>query len=375
MATASVPTEPSEKECSVCHEPFTEPKLLPCGHLMCRHCLLSWLKTQKDAKCPLCRGQIVEAEVRGKKSLEEIADGFPTDLAMKMVVDADRVLNKGHSCCVCEDVAATALCLTCGDMLCETCAKAHRKMSMLKYHRVEDLSSLTAEDLAASRPETCPVHADRTSELFCPTHGAAICSLCATISHRSCPEVTSLETKMEEARAVLAELAAMLSAGETELERGISQLDQHLQETEKRTRAAIAEVEAMCDRLESAVKACRRRLTELAQSASSDVREAVQEGKTCLLNRRGKLTTHKRVTQRAQEIKTMAALSSMASVMTTRVNDLDRTATLPSDAKVVSSVTLIIDTEAVTRMEQTLSELGQVKTVPAGNISQVRCTC
>ena len=245
MATASVPTEPSEKECSVCHEPFTEPKLLPCGHLMCRHCLLSWLKSQKDAKCPLCRGQIMEAEVRGKKSLEEIADGFPTDLAMKMVVDADRVLNKEHSCCVCEDVAATALCLTCGDMLCETCAKAHRKMSMLKYHRVEDLSSLTAEDLAASRPETCPVHADRTSELFCPTHGAAICSLCATISHRSCPEVTSLETKMEEARAVLAELAAMLSAGETELERGISQLDQHLQETEKRTRAAIAEVEAM----------------------------------------------------------------------------------------------------------------------------------
>ena len=110
MATASVPTEPNEKECSVCHEPFTEPKLLPCGHLMCHHCLLSWLKSQN--KCPLCRGQIVEAEVRGKKSLEEIADGFPTDLGMKMVVDADRVLNKGHSCCVCEDVAATALCLT-----------------------------------------------------------------------------------------------------------------------------------------------------------------------------------------------------------------------------------------------------------------------
>ena len=54
----------------------------------------------------------MEAQVRGNKSFEEIADGFPTDLGMKMVVDADRVLNKGHSCCVCEDVAATALCLT-----------------------------------------------------------------------------------------------------------------------------------------------------------------------------------------------------------------------------------------------------------------------
>ena len=35
MATALVPVEPNEEECSVCHEQFTEPKLLPCGHLMC----------------------------------------------------------------------------------------------------------------------------------------------------------------------------------------------------------------------------------------------------------------------------------------------------------------------------------------------------
>ena len=59
-----------------------------------------------------------------------------------------------------------------------------------------------------------------------------------------------LEEKVEEARAVLAELAAMLSAGETELGTAISQLDQHLRDTEKqRTRAAIAEMEATCNRL------------------------------------------------------------------------------------------------------------------------------
>ena len=91
-----------------------------------------------------------------------------------------------------------------------------------------------------------------------------------------------LEEKVEEARAVLAELAAMLSAGETELGTAISQLDQQLRETEKRTRAAIAEMEATCDRLESAIKACRRRLKELAEIAVSDVKEAVHAGKTCL---------------------------------------------------------------------------------------------
>ena len=152
MATASVPVEPNEEECSVCHEQFTEPKLLPCGHLLCRHCLLSWLKSQAEAKCPVCRCAIVDPEERGSKSLEDIADGFPTDLAMAALVEADRLLNKGHNCSVCEDVAATSFCLNCGDMLCNMCKKVHGKMSATRHHTLEDLSSLTPDKIAVNRP-------------------------------------------------------------------------------------------------------------------------------------------------------------------------------------------------------------------------------
>ena len=365
MATTSVPVEPNEEECSVCHEQFTEPKLLPCGHLLCRHCLLSWLKSQAEAKCPLCRCAIVEPEERGSKSLEDIADGFPTDLAMAALVEAARLLNKGHNCCVCEDVAATCLCLNCGDLFCQSCRKVHNKQSLLKHHTVEDLSSLTPDKIADNRPATCAVHGDETCKLFCPTYGVSICHVCAWSRHRSCPEVKDLEEKVEEARAVLAELAAMLSAGETELGTAISQLDQHLRETEKRTRAAIAEMEATCDRLASAIKACRRRLKELAETAVSDVKEAVHAGKTCLLQRRGKLTSHKRVVERVQETKSRDIVTEMTSVMKTRVRDLDFSVTLPADAKVVSMVTLVIDPEAVAIVERMLAELGQVKVVPA----------
>ena len=365
MATASVLVEPSKEECSVCHEQFTAPKLLPCGHLLCRHCLLSWLKSQAEAKCPLCRCVIVEPEERGSKSLEDIADGFPTDLAMAALVEADRLLSKGHNCCVCEDVAATCLCLNCGDVFCQSCRKLHNKQTATKHHQIKDLSSLTPDMIAANRPATCAVHADETCKPFCPTHGVSICHVCATSRHRSCPEVKDLEEKVEEARAVLAELAAMLSAGETELGTAISQLDQHLRETEKRTRAAIAEMEATCDRLESAIKACRRRLKELAETAVSDVKEAVHAGKTCLLQRRGKLTSHKRVVERVQETKSRDIVTEMTSVMKTRVRDLDFSVSLPADAKVVSMVTLVIDPEAVAAAERMLAELGQVKVVPA----------
>ena len=285
MATASVPVEPNEMECSVCHEQFTEPKLLLCGHLLCRHCLLSWLLSQAEANCPFCRCAIVEPEERGGQSLEDIADGFPTDLVMAALVEADRLLNKGHNCCVCEDVAATCLCLKCGDIFYQPCRKLHNKQTVSEHHTVEDLSSLTPDKITANRPATCAVHADKTCELFCPTLDVSICHVCATSRHRSCPEVKDLEEKVEEARAVLAELAVRLNARETELDSAISQLDQQLQETEKRTRAAIAEIEATCDRLESAIKVCRRRLKELALSASSDVKEAVHAGKTRLLQR------------------------------------------------------------------------------------------
>ena len=280
MATAVAWDEPSHMECTVCHEHFTLPKLLPCGHLLCRHCLVTWLKSQPEANCPLCRCSIVDPKERKGRSFEDIADSFPTDLAMAALVEADRLLSKQHVCCVCVNVAAVSMCLNCGDMLCPSCVTVHGKLSATKYHRVEDLTSMTVEKLAANRPATCAVHDDEVSKLFCPTHGVSICLFCATADHRQCPDVTKLETRMEEARAALAELVTTLSAGETELGEAISQLDQHLQDIDKRTQAAVAEIEATRDRLESAVKAWRRRLKGLAMSTSADVKTAVHDGKT-----------------------------------------------------------------------------------------------
>ena len=371
MATASVPVEPNEEECSVCHEQFTEPKLLPCGHLTCRHCLLSRLKSQAEAKCPLCRCAIVEPEELESESLEDIADGFPTDHVMAALVESRQLLSKDHVCQACVTQAAASLCLNCGDLLCSSCVTIHARMSATRHHTVEALTSLTPEKIAANRPSPCAVHADKTCEYFCPTHGVSICHVCATSQHRSCPEVKELEEKVEEARAVLAELAAMLSAGETELGTAIGQLDQHLRETEKRTRAAIAEMEATCDRLESAIKACRRRLKELAETAVSDVKEAVHAGKTCLLQRRGKLTSHKRVVERVQEMTARDDPQDMTSVMKSRVNDLDFSVALQADAKVISTVTLVIDEEAVSSLERELLKLGQVMAVPADVTAQV----
>ena len=367
MASAAALDEPSNMECTVCHEHFTLPKFLPCGHLLCRHCLVSWLKSQPEANCPVCRCAIVDPKERKGRSLEDIADGFPTDLAMAALVEADRLLSKQHVCCVCVNVAAVSLCLNCGDMFCQSCSTVHKKQSVSKNHQVENLTTLTVEKLAANRPATCGVHDDKMSEVYCPTHGASICLLCATTTHRQCPEVMNLETRMEQARAELAKLVAMLSAGETELERAISQLDQQLQDLDKRTQTAVAEIEATADRLESAVKAWCRRLKELALRNCADAKTPVLDGKTLLLQQRGSLTSHKHVTQRVQGFSAHGSFGDMAAVMKTRVHDLDCSAKLPKGATVISTLTLTIDPQAVSRIEQELSQLGQLHLTPVSS--------
>ena len=294
---------------------------------------------------------------RKGRSMEDIADGFPTDLAMAALVEADRLLSKQHVCCVCVNVAAVSMCFNCGDMFCQSCSTLHKKQSLSKHHKVENLTFLTVEKLAANRPASCGVHDDKMSEVYCPTHGASICMLCAATTHRQCPEVTNLETRMEQAREELAKLVAMLSAGETELERAISQLDQQLQDLDKRTQTAVAEIEATADRLESAVKAWRCRLRELALRKCADAKKPVLDGKTLLLQRRGRLTSHKHVTQRVQGFSEHGSFGDMAAMMKTRVHDLDCSANLPKGAKVISTLTLTIDPQAVSRIEQELSQL------------------
>ena len=60
MATACVGESEDTTDCQVCFETYKEPKLLPCGHLLCLKCLSFMLKRDgKKALCPFCRQSVV----------------------------------------------------------------------------------------------------------------------------------------------------------------------------------------------------------------------------------------------------------------------------------------------------------------------------
>ncbi|XP_070205375.1 uncharacterized protein [Littorina saxatilis] len=364
-AAASKRSADSDTECSVCHELFKNPKLLPCAHVLCRHCLLSWLASNPEALCPLCRGAIADPEEKSKtKGWEKVVDVLPDDVAMAALVESTRVLRKDHVCVVCHS-AAVSICLTCNDMMCKPCGQAHTKYSMARDHKVEDLSSMTAEELAASQPDHCSVHTSKPCELFCPTHGAAICHLCASAKHRACPDLTELAEAADKSREELSQMVTSLLTEEQQLEEAVAALERHLEATEKVVQEAVAEIDWTCDQLENSVKECRRRLKRMTLDAKAKVKDTVLDVKVTLLDHRGRLTSHRRVADRTTRGATNKVMCDVTRALRNRVKDILVTCgQLSVNWKSVSTVTLTIDAAAVARIEKELSALGQVKVKP-----------
>ncbi|XP_070205290.1 E3 ubiquitin-protein ligase TRIM56-like isoform X1 [Littorina saxatilis] len=367
MATATATSSAdSDTQCSVCHELFKKPKLLPCAHVLCRHCLLSWLASNPEALCPLCRGAIADPNEKSKtKGWVEVVDALPDDVAMAALVESTRVLSQDHVCVGCKS-AADSICLSCNAMMCKPCGQSHTNFSMARHHKVEDLSSMTAEELAASQPDHCSVHTSKSCELFCPTHGAAICHLCASAKHRACPDLTELAEAADKSREELSQMVTSLLTEEQQLEEAVAALERHLEATEKVVQEAVAEIDRTCDKLENSVKEFRRRLKEMTLDAKAKVRDTVLAVKVTLLDHRGRLTSHRRVADRTTRGSTNKGMCDVTRALRDRVKDILVTCgQRRADLKSVYMVTLTIDAAAVARIEKELSELGQVKISPA----------
>lgn len=365
MAMKSSSTDTEELKCPVCRQPFTQPKILPCAHLMCRDCLVKRLKAKPDAQCPYCRLTIQDPGAGLVRTPEALADTLPTDLAMVALVDSAQKVGQQHTCQACLKVPTVSICLSCGDLMCHACATGHLNMSFAKNHLVEALAGLTAEKLAASRPIPCSIHNDQPCRLFCPTHGASICQVCVKEKHRKCTEVTELESKLREARTTLSDLTSVLSVGEGKVEQAVVEMDRHLIDTEQHYKASLADIDAACNRLQNSVEACRRRMVDMALVAKSDVVASVRSAKSFLLDRSYKLAAHRRVVERAMLTSPRASLTSMTSTLKSRVDDLDRSTDLPLNHKAISKATIFIDPAAISRIEEELADLGDINLVDA----------
>ncbi|KAL8612801.1 hypothetical protein ACOMHN_033471 [Nucella lapillus] len=358
MATAApVEKDTMQIHCCVCNEVFMEPKILPCGHLVCRRCLISWLQTETEARCPVCTYPIVDGQVT---CVDDVVDRFPTHLLMADIVKQASLLSKHHVCCVCDDIAAVSLCLTCGDMFCETCCKMHKKQSATRHHQLESLSSLTADTLAAKKPSMCPIHTEELLQLFCSSHKVPVCLVCATADHRNCPHMVKAENRAQELLADLTEVAATLKAGEGKLETAIKEMEENLKALGRQTDKEISDVKAVQQRLEKAVQACCSHLMDNTLKRSSISQTRLLDGKAKLQAEKGRYVQHSTAVDQLKIFNMHGDFSDITETMKKCADSLDCSDAFIASATVTDKSITGLDYATVAHIEEELARISEL---------------
>ncbi|XP_041358292.1 E3 ubiquitin-protein ligase TRIM56-like [Gigantopelta aegis] len=170
MAAADVRT------CSICIEQFKEPKLLPCFHTFCLHCLQHYVATSvQDGtfNCPVCRYEVTVPE--GGVS------AFQTNFYIE--AEADRqAYTPSQKCDICSN-PADRKCLECSQFFCKSCTAFHSSLGATRSHTTITLGEVEEDSAVISRPQFCIKHKGEVMRFYCRPCEKPICRDCKLTSH------------------------------------------------------------------------------------------------------------------------------------------------------------------------------------------------
>ena len=182
--------EDLEKEitCAICHEHYTEPKVLPCCHYYCKQCIhYLALRTGMDKPfpCPECRKDTILPEAN--------VDNLPTAFFINRMKEMHSKLEIAHGkvevkCELCLEDKAEAFCQQCTKFICAECVKQHKRMKRAfpghKIATLEELKEGGAEEILIKEPsnETCAVH-NQPKNMYCFNCNTLICHSCTIKDH------------------------------------------------------------------------------------------------------------------------------------------------------------------------------------------------
>ncbi|XP_015774192.1 PREDICTED: E3 ubiquitin-protein ligase TRIM33-like [Acropora digitifera] len=170
--------------CPVCTNRFTNPKLLPCLHTFCLHCvqrIQATSGTPDTILCPECRRNFT---IPGNGDLNTL----PTNFRLNSLLDALPVTEcktSGVKCGNCDKRRQeSAYCFTCCSFWCEDCLPSHNSIKTFKEHHALSLKDFGDEDFENifKQPTFCAKH-EKELELFCRVCKTTICNSCAFIDH------------------------------------------------------------------------------------------------------------------------------------------------------------------------------------------------
>ena len=273
--------EDMEKEitCAICHEHYTEPKLLPCLHYYCKKCVLQLaLRTasNKPFSCPECRKDTTLPE----GGVDELKTAFFINRFKSNYYALERVHGKVEvKCEVCADSADTAeaLCRQCAAFICKRCVESHKRMKMFASHEVaslEDLKQGRARQIVVKEPPTkkCDLHEEPLT-VFCFDCSSLICRDCTVKIHKdhsfefSKVAAPSIKKNLLDDLASLEDVAATLCSGLKDIHTAKQEIEDQGSAVVNIINNSFAELQQILD----------DRKQQLLQEATGIVREKVEK--------------------------------------------------------------------------------------------------
>ncbi|EDO47715.1 predicted protein [Nematostella vectensis] len=171
-------------KCPICLETYRTPKVLPCLHTFCQHCLKGMIQSGENIiVCPTCRCEVCVPK--------EGVSALSTNFFINNMLDFLSVAlsnSKPIFCTNCEDRnTASSRCIECMEFLCEQCVAAHKRTKLTKEHEILALNELQGQPEVQDklhRPLVCSVHDNEVLKYFCETCDEPVCRECLIIDHR-----------------------------------------------------------------------------------------------------------------------------------------------------------------------------------------------
>ena len=253
----------AQLECPICFEPYTEPKLLPCFHVFCKHCLDPLVVQDRNGPtlcCPNCR--------RSTTLPPNGVSGLQSDFHVDHLFEIRETLEKMKEpqktqCEKCEQATATGFCHDCGQFTCDKCTDIHQFWKEFKGHQIVTIGDIQAQAASLIPPKKkvayCPRHPEKVLEIYCETDGELICTSCTVRLHKDHQYDVVTDTFPKHRDEILSHLQPVRQNLDT-INKALQALDTRTKEITDQRSAIEADIHKRVNQL---LRALEQRRTEL----------------------------------------------------------------------------------------------------------------
>ena len=192
-----------DDHCDICRGSYKDPRILPCLHSFCLHCIEKCANGDTCFTCPVCKECVVLPE-GGLLSLrrniqlsdQELRKGILRKLFSSPDPQCESCV-EGSSCaiayCTAED---------CDGFLCDYCIEKHNRMKKNRYHKIimlEEARKKNHEDIESELPteSKCLDH-KMNIEFYCKKCYTPLCANCVAADHHMHQKISTDESIIKE---------------------------------------------------------------------------------------------------------------------------------------------------------------------------------